>query len=86
MISNIRIYGNPQYRNFSWVEINRTTKNGQEFFSTPHNPGAVVPGRLQDDVYIRTDLSELPEEIRALAIAYWSDSSYRLHEQFLRNQ
>lgn len=85
MIQKIRIYDNPAYRTFSWGEINTTDVDGVSY-SSPLITKLITPGTLIDGVYRRTDLTILPEEIRTLAGACWSENSYTQHEEFLRSQ
>ena len=81
----IEVVGNPDYRTLQIREDNQIFRDGALISSGNFHRFSLVPGSLVDDVYVRTDLTNLDQEIQNIAGLCWNDDVHTAYEAFLRS-
>ena len=68
-------------------EITRTyvTSNGEERLWDTHRGPNHLPGKLDGETYIATDMKTLPEEVKALANLLWTTELQHGYEAHLKS-
>ena len=74
----IRVYDDTRYPTIS---VTTVLPIGGHLHTT-----AFVPGRLDGDDYVRTDISHLPQESQDEVNVVWTEAVYTAHEARLRAQ
>ena len=69
-------------------EIRKTyiTVNGVERLWDTHRAPQQVPGKLVEEQYVKTDMTELPTDVEVLANHFWTDKVHTDFEAMLRTQ
>ena len=76
-----------EHKIISIKEITYVTLNGVEKpFGDPHRPGRYLPGKLEEDTYVKTSTKDLPTDVKALANHFWTDEVHTNFEALLKEQ
>ena len=69
-------------------EITKTyvTVGGVERLWETHRGGQHLPGKLDGETYVQTDMSDLPTDVAALAAHFWDTELNHSYEAFLKVQ
>ena len=63
-----------------------TTSDGVEHKGNPHRGPQCAPGKLDGETYIKTDVNDLPRDVKSLAGIFWDTELHHSYEAFLVKQ
>ena len=69
-------------------EIRKTyiTVNGVERLWDTHRAPQHVPGKLEEDTYVKTSTTNLPTDVKVLADHFWTEEVHASFELLLKEQ
>ena len=62
------------------------TVNGVERLWNTHRAPQVVPGKLEEDTYVKTSTTDLPTDVKVLANHFWTEEVHSTFEALLKEQ
>ena len=62
------------------------TVDGVEYGPNIHRAPQYVPGTLNEDVYSKTSMKDLPADVQFLAGRFWTQDIHDLYEALLKEQ
>ena len=81
----IEVTGDPAYRSIQIRYDNRISRDGNVISTGNYERTSITPGSLMEDIYVRTDLTDFPQEVQNIAGLCWSDDVHTAYEAKLRS-